>query len=180
MTSANCPPNFKSMPGGDIQKYLVELVKLAPSSFMGVTIPLEVLLGAATAAGSEKYLVPSETDLVIFQIQSMFRSTNLAAEPVLNANLTLDLDGLAEARLQNALAELSIKERKLDIIEGAALNMAAHRKAPVYFLPNAPLIVPAGNHIELKVTLQSVAAAIAGSNAYYGYALTGVLIPRSV
>jgi len=180
MTSAICPPNFKSMPGGDIQKYLVELVKLAPSSFMGVTIPLEVLLGAATAAGSEKYLVPSETDLVIFQIQSMFRSTNLAAEPVLNANLTLDLDGLAEARLQNALAELRIKERKLDIIEGAALNMAAHRKAPVFFLPNAPLIVPAGNHIELTVTLQSVAAAVAGSNAYYGYALTGVLIPRSV
>jgi hypothetical protein len=173
----NCPPGMKP-PEGDLKAYLNQLLELAPSSLIGVTVPLEVLLGAATATESEEYKVPADSDLVIHQMHASYRSTALNTEPVLNANLTLDLQGLSEARLQNILVELKLKERRLSITEGSTLNLAALYRTPAYWLPNAPLIVPAGTILQANFTAQSVTAAIIGNDAYYGLVLTGFLIPK--
>ena len=175
-----CPPGMEHK-AGDVAKYLLELLKLAPSSLMGVAVPLEVLLGAATLEASTTYRVPADFNLVVFQMQPMYRSTALATEPVLNANITsLDLAGLTEARLQNVLAQLALKDRKLDVIEGASLNLASILRYPAKWPENAPLIVPAAQTLEATFSVQDATAAVVGQNAYYGLLLTGVLIPVSI
>ena len=164
-------------PKGPLGQQLLELLGLSESSLMSVAIPLEVLLGAATATDADTYDVPTEYDLAIYGMRASYRSSNLATEPVLNANITaLSVEGIAEARLQNILAEFAIKERKLDIVEGRSLNLAALYREPLRW--PVPLMVPGGKTLTLTLTAQSVVAAIIGNDANYGIVLEAVLIPR--
>lgn len=167
--------NIKT-PKGPLGAQLLEMLGLSESSLMSVLVPLEVLLGAATATGKDTYDVPTEYDLAVFGIRATYRSSLLSTEPVLNANIALDVEGLAEARLSNVLADLAIKERKLDVVENHSLNLAALYKHPARW--PVPLLVPGGKTLELAATAQSVVAAIIGNDATYGVVLEAVLIPR--
>lgn len=177
MTNRICPPGMEKNPNS-VRKFLEDLLAVANSSLMGVEVPLEALLGAGTLTETAEYRVPAEYDLVVFQMQATYRSTALNTEPALNANLSLDLQGLAEARLGNVLGKLQLVDRKLDVIEGADLNMAARYRTPAFWLPSAPLIIPAAQTLRATFNAQSGVAAVIGNDAYYGFLLTGVLIPH--
>lgn len=175
MNATACIPSKVSGPLG---QNLRELIGLSESSLMSVALPMEVLLGAATASGKVDYDIPTEYNLVVWGFRSSYRSTDLSTEPALNAAITsFSVEGLAEARLSNVLAELSVKERKLDVIEGQSLNLAATYKHPVRW--DVPLIVPGGKTLTLTTTAQSLVAANIGNNAYYGIVLDAMLVPKS-
>lgn len=175
MNATSCIPSKVSGPLG---QQLLELLGLSASSLMSVVIPMEVTLGAGTAADSVDYDVPTEYDLVVWGFRSSYRSSNLSTEPALNANITaFSVEGLAEARLSNILAELSVKERKLDVVEGQSLNLATAYRHPVRW--DVPLIIPGGKTLTLTATAQSVVAANIGNDADYGIVLEAMLIPKS-
>lgn len=176
-----CPPDMNPLAKGPAHAYLIELLQLSHSSLMGIGLGgLEVLLGAGTLVASEDYKVPADYDLVIFQISSYWRSTALATEPVLNANITsLDVAGMTEARLSNVLATLELTDRKLDVFENGAVPLNALYKTPMFFSREAPLIVPSNTTLTFGAAVQDATAAVVGNNAYYGILLTGALLPLS-
>jgi len=178
-----CIPQMpgKSMPHGGVAAYLAELLRLSPAQLIGTGILLQKRLGVLTSSGTDEYRVPADRDLVVFQIQSTYRSSDLTTEPVLNANITaFDIDGLEQARLSNCALSLINRDRQLKVFDNRDMVMSAIRKTPMYFPPMAPLLVPATHSLQASFTLQSVAAAVAGNNADYGVMLTGVLIPKRV
>lgn len=176
MTKA-CPPGMIQK-SSDMRSFLQDLVELSNSSLQAIVLPLEVLLGAATLTDETEYRVPAEFNLAVFQIHTDWRSTALATEPALNANITsLDLQGLAQARLSNIKATLQLKDRKLDVFEDGDIAMSALFKNPAFLLPNAPLLIPAGSTLKAGFSVQDATAAVIGNNAYYGIILTGALIP---
>jgi len=177
MTPKTCPPGFNQQ-NGELRSYLQELVEMSNSALQAIVLPLEALLGAAVLTASEEYRIPAEFNLAIFQIHTDWRSTALATEPALNAAITsLDLPGLAQARLSNIKATLQLKDRKLDVFENGDVAMSALFKNPAFFLPNAPLLIPAGSTLKADFAVQDSTAAVIGNNAYYGIILTGALIP---
>lgn len=178
-----CIPNIpgKAMPNGGVAAYLAELLRLSPAQLLGTSILLQKRLGTATTSGASEYRVPADRDLVVFQIHSTFRSTDLSTEPALNANITsLDVDGLEQARLSNCIVGLLNKDRQLKVFDNNDMVMSAMRKTPLYFPANAPLLVPSTHTLQATFTLQSTVAANVGNNADYGVTLTGVLIPKRV
>lgn len=185
METSKCPPNLaklvdKSRSAG-VANYLAELLQLSPAELIAQVVKLEARLGAATLNGEDTYQVPADRDFVVFQIQSAFRSTALDTEPVLNANITdFSVDGLVEARLANCLAQLRVKDRKLDIFDNGEVDLGSMRKSPLYFPVQAPLLLPATFNVQAIFTLQDNAAAVAGNDADYGLLLIGVSIPKRV
>lgn len=178
-----CIPNIpgKAGPNGGVAAYLAELLRLSPAQLIGTSILLQKRLGTATSSGTDEYRVPADRDLVVYQIQSVYRSSDLSTEPALNANITsFDVDGLEQARLSNCALSLLNKDRQLKVFDNRDMVMSAIRRTPLYFPANAPLLVPSTHTLQASFTLQSVAAAIAGNNADYGVTLTGVLIPKRV
>lgn len=180
MSNIACPPGLVKPSAGAVSAYLKEVLNLSTAELISVGIQLEVQLGTGTLTAQTDYKVPSDRDLVVFQAQSTWRSTALDAEPVLNANIALDYDGLESARLANCLAQLRIKDRNLDIFDNGEVVLSALKKSPIYWPQVAPLLVPAGVILQSIFTLQDNAAAVVGSDAYYGILLTGVAIPKRV
>lgn len=178
-----CIPNIpgKSMPNGGVAAYLAELLRLSPAQLIGTSILLQKRLGAATTSGTDEYRVPADRDLVVYQVQSTFRSTDLSTEPALNAIITsLDVEGLEHARLSNCLLGLLNKDRQLKVFDNRDMVMSAIRRAPLYFPANAPLLIPSTHTLQATFTLQSAVAANVGNDADYGVTLTGILIPKRV
>jgi hypothetical protein len=180
MANITCPPGLAKPSSGAVSAYLKEVLNLSTAELISVGIQLEVQLGATTLTAQTDYKVPADRDLVVFQVQSTYRSTALSTEPVLNANIALDYDGLESARLANCLAQLRIKDRNLDIFDNGEVVLSALKKAPMYWPQVSPLLVPAGVILQSIFTLQSAVAAVAGNNAFYGLLLTGVAIPKRV
>lgn len=179
--SVSCPPGLTKQSAGAVSAYLKEVLNLSTAELIAVGIQLEVQLGVAALTKGAEYKVPSDRDLVIFQVQSTWRSTAINTEPALNAAITaLDYDGLESARLANCIAQLRIKDRNLDIFDNGGVPLNAIKKSPMFFPQVAPLLIPAGVLLQSVFTLQSAVAAIAGNDANYGLLLTGVAIPTRV
>lgn len=182
MNAPVCIPSLpQSKQSGGIAAYLAELLQLSPAQLRGVGILLERRLSGTATSGSDEYRVPADQDLVVFQIHSSWRSSALATEPVLNANITsLTYDGLEKARLGNAVVSLQNKDRNLAIFDNRSIRMSAIRDTPMYFPANAPLLVPATHTLKADFSLQDTTAAVVGNAADYGLVLTGILIPKRV
>lgn len=178
-----CIPNIpgKAMPNGGVVAYLSELLRLSPAQLIGTSILLQKRLGTGTLSGTDEYRVPADRDLVVFQLQSVYRSSDLSTEPALNVNITaFDVTGLERARLSNCALSLINKDRQLKIFDNRDMVMSAMYNTPLYFPANAPLLVPSTHTLQASFTLQSAVAANVGNNADYGVTLTGVLIPKRV
>ncbi len=178
----NCPPGLPQSPSGaGVADYLRELLRLSPAQLRGVGIDLRVRLGQTTPQATDNYNVPSDQDLVVYGISGYYRSTNLATEPVLNANLSLSPSDLQVARLSNCIASLENKDRNLAVFDARAVVLGAISSpmgSKLQFPVQAPLLFPATHQLRASFTLQSVAAAIAGNDADYGLLLEGILIPK--
>lgn len=178
MTSKNCPPSLQTASRA-VGQYLSELQELSSTNLLAMSITLEALLGAGTDTKSADYRVPPNSDICITQIQSYWRSTNIPAEVTPNAIFAaLSMEDLAEVRLGNCLVELKLKDRKLEVSENGSLCLAPIRRSPIYFPKEAPLLIPPGVTLQANFSLQSVVAAVAGQDAYYGLILSGFAIPR--
>ena len=178
-----CIPNIpgKAMPNGGVVAYLAELLRLSPAQLIGTSILLQKRLGAATPSGTDEYRVPADRDLVVFQIHSTYRSTDLASEPVLNvAMATFGMQDLVMARKSNCLVSLINKDRQLKVFDNRDMPLSAISETPLYFPANAPLLVPSTHTLQAGFTLQDLTPAVVGENADYGVTLTGVLIPKRV
>lgn len=180
MNALSCPPGLTQPNAGAVSAYLREVLNLSTAELIAVGIQLEATLGAGTLNASDQYIVPSDRDLVIFQVQSTWRSSLISTEPVLNANLTIGVKDLERARLQNCIAQLRIKDRNLDVFDNGEVVMSAISDSPMYFPQVAPLLIPAAVKLQAIFTLQSAVAAVAGNDANYGLLLTGVAIPKRV
>ena len=180
MTDLSCPPGLTKQSAGAVSAYLREMLGLSTAELIGVGIQMEVKLGQTTLTGNADYIVPSDRDLIIFQIQSTYRSTAIQTEPVLNANIALSYAGLSESRLANVLAQLKIKDRNLNVFDNGETPLSSVYNNPMYMPQVAPLIIPAAVKLQATMTLQNAVAAAAGNDAFYGLLLTGVQIPRRV
>jgi len=166
---------------GSIVAYLSELLKLSPAQLIGTSILMQKRLSTATTSGSDEYRVPADRDLVVFQIQSTFRSSLIATEVATNAIFTAHtLDDLEEIRSSNCLVGILNKDRQLKVFDNRDIPLNAIRKTPIYFPAMAPLLIPATHTLQATFTLQDTTAAVVGAAADYGVMLTGVLIPKRI
>jgi hypothetical protein len=166
---------------GGIAAYLTELLQLSPAQLRGVGVLLQKRLGTTVTSGSDEYRVPADQDLVIFQIHSSWRSSNLAGEVAINPVFTsMDYDTLERVRKSNCVVALQNKDRNLAVFDNRAVPLSSLHDTPMYFPANAPLLVPATHTLKADFSLQDTTAAVVGQNADYGIVLTGILIPKRI
>lgn len=176
----SCPP-LSGVQNGALSRLYEELQALSTTNLMAVTIPLEALLGVDVMTKKAEYKNPTDSDLVIFQMQSYWRPEAIATEVAVNAIFTqFSPADLALVRLMNTMATLKLKDRKLEVIEGAEMPLSACHRSPLYFPVQAPLIIPPGITLEANFTLQDDTAAVVGEDSNYGLLLTGIALPRKV
>ncbi|MDE2022259.1 MAG: hypothetical protein KGI71_05115 [Patescibacteria group bacterium] len=178
--------------------YLRELLDLGPAQLTTAVIEFMVTLGATAGAGgvakytdSDKYRVPGDRDLIIFQVQGGFRSTAIITDLGVTApspSNFANLPGLIGIRLANCAVQLYNQDRHLNLIDGGdnagatkTANLGAFTPpngAPIYFPANAPLIVPASHNLAATFTLKDTGVNPVGANAEYKLVLSGILLPR--
>ncbi len=166
---------------GSIVAYLSELLQLSPAQLIATSVLLQKRLGAATTSGSDEYRVPADRDFVCFQIQTTWKPTLLATEPVVNAVMRAQsFRDLEMTRLANCLVGVQNKDRNLKFFDARDMPMNSMHETPLYFPAMAPLLVPATHTIKADFTLQDLTASVVGNDSDYGIALVGVLIPKRI
>lgn len=170
-------------PPGSLAHTLLELQQLSTTPLISLALQLEVELGSGVGAGkyaaSDSFLTPSTDDIAIYQIQAQWRSAALANETNPNAIFTaLTPEGLTYSRLSACVAELTLKDRRLEVFDNRALSLGAIFEKPLYFPKEAPLLLPPGMTLEASFTIDDQAAA--GVDGFFTLILSGVRIPRKV
>lgn len=177
--SSFCPPDMGGRAGGRIRDYLREVLGTDFKDVRGVAIGLQVALTTSTTSGSDKYLVPSDQELVIFGIQGYLQMPTLDTEPQVIAHANVDPSERWFVKAQNCNVQLAIKERSLNIFDQRALPMSVFTPPvgqPLWFPPETPIIVSRALNLEGTFTLASTDAEVVGNSTNYGLLCFGALV----
>jgi hypothetical protein len=195
---SNCKPLDPNAPvnkADSVRSYLSDLLSLDPEKYRGVMIPLGVKLsGVSQLAGSNTYRVPSTHQLVIHEIfghlamnaiATEFNADGTAITASKKASAPADVPGLALQKALNCHITLQNSDRSQKVIDnstGTSLSLASvlpMTGGNAIDFRRAPHIVPAGETLELGVTLADNTAGIIGGETEYGLVLVGTLIRES-
>lgn len=188
MSNGSCQP-ISPPPAGEESKYPIrsrvyEMTQLDPEVYRGAIIPLVARLAATDTTGSQQFRAPATHKLAIKEIWGHLALFALASE-------TLDLSAvmvgnftnspmLSERVLMKAMnARLTLKnnDRTQNIIDGGVGSLSLNAILPmcggrvVKF--DEPHIVPAGETLEMAVSLAQSTASILGGATEYGVILVG-------
>ncbi len=179
----DCSP-LQTPNAGNLARQLRELQELSTTNLNSIALTLNAQLGANVGAGvttgSDSYQVPPDQALVIYQIQSVYRSNALAVETLPALFSAPGMEDLMLTRLSNVLCELSVKDRKLVFFENKSLNLGAIYKRPLYLPQTAPLLLPPGITLKAAFDAQDATADTLGQNGVVELILSGVSLPVRV
>lgn len=188
-----CEPIDPPSEGGQPIRSLVhELTQIGPEDYRGVIIPLYVVLDTTTLTNTKAYRVPSTHNLVIHEIIGHLGLIGLLDE-VLAVNHasagtgigssstdgTVDFLGRALFKAMNAKLTLSNTDRSQDVFLNQTVNLASITPivgGRMVDLSRMPHIIPAGETIEVGVTLQQTDDKVVGGDTEYGVVLIGHLV----
>lgn len=186
---AGCQPISPPMAGEEakqpIRATMYELTKLNPEEYRGAIIPLFARLAATDTSGSQTFRAPATHNLAIKKIYGHIALNALASE-------TLDLSAvmvgnftnspmLSERVLMKAMnARITLKnsDRSQNIIDGGFGSQTLVSLLPMFGgqvadFEKAPHILPAGETLEMAVSLVQSTASILGGATEYGVVLIG-------
>lgn len=174
-----CPPDMGGRQSGRIRDYLREVLGTDFKDVRGVALGLQVALTTTTTSGSDKYLVPSDQELVIFGIQGYLQMPTLNSEPQLVAQANVDPSERWFAKAQNCTVQLAIKERSLNIFDQRAVPMSVFTPpvgSALWFPPETPIIVSRALNLEATFSLTDTTSNIVGNSTNYGLLCFGALV----
>ena len=171
-----------SNPAGFIASYLQEVLKLSPADVNPVAITLQGQnLNTVASPGTDTYTVPSDQDLVIFQIHGAVQFDALNSEnTALLTWLNLDPSERVLVKSQNCNVTLENLDRRLQTFDNKSLPLSAITPpfgVPLYFPPQVPMIAPHKHRLKATFQLRDSTASILGALSDYSIILTGALIP---
>ncbi|MDE2022260.1 MAG: hypothetical protein KGI71_05120, partial [Patescibacteria group bacterium] len=121
MPTAPAPQPAPVPQNAGIIDYLYELLQLGPGQVGASIIELGATLGTSKTTDSDKYLVPTDRDLIVYQMQGGWRSTDINSDITNNGgtgvfNPSL-YPGLIGCKLENCTVQLLNMDRHLNVMD---------------------------------------------------------------